>query len=630
MVYKGKSFDPNHHLKKNSDNTMGYKGKHFDPNYHLKKNTDRGLKESNSKNNTNYYQSNNNSNNYHSNSNNNNLNDSFTLPPPPRWMNGLPPNRTSSLDDNLSRSTRASSRPRLEDSVDRRSERSSSRNYDDTPSTSRRYDNAPPPRLIDGNNNSTNNNNNNTISSRSSVGGSAKKHKTPLEKQREQKDHLARNPQDKQAHADAHKTYDVNVREAPKGRERSGTPALAPKDNCMDDTDKGEAEPQQQDRQQQQQWSSLSTQGVILHQDSHQDPNTMEKNHHCQNKIRQSSVATTSSVTTTATPTDNQNPWVRSPSILSSSSQALSPASSTVEIHPELLPNLAFTQPYNWTDQGQPGTVVTKERLPSETVQTCQQSEKAQQSQSQPHPQLDNVMTMTTSLALQAVDEKINYLDHLWRAGNDKLSQSVKVAEQSVLTCVLGQVVEEVRIFAVLRETLQNEDFRGQIGSLETLTEMIRQLEARRKFDITCLQPGVPVPDIPLNPSILAMDAMAPLLATSNGVASTTTPVPEVAAPLPPPDHVEVSATVSSDQLQLANSSNSRKRALEQTDIDQTQGSRAAMYHDMDSSMTDVIEGTVFMVLLRLRLIDRFVTACLVLEQCATKTLFRRPYPPRT
>ncbi|KAG0078892.1 hypothetical protein BGZ90_004099 [Linnemannia elongata] len=572
---------------------MVYKGKNFDPNYHLKKKVDKSLPESNySTNNSNnkntYYH--NNSNNYSHSYDTYNHNDSYTSPPPPaRWTDRSPPDPASSIDDNRSRSKRATSRPRLEDSVDRRPERSSSRNYDD----------APPPRRHDNNSINSNNNNNtncnNTNNSRSRSSGSsssadAKKRETPLEKQLRVADHLARNPLDKRAHANAYKASGADVHKVPEDHEQSGAPALAPENNYTDDTNKDEAEPQQQE-QQQQQWSSLSAQAAIPHQDLHQDRNTMESTQCYQNMVRQSSVATTSSVTTTATPTDNQNLWTRSPSVLSSSSQLLSPGSSTMEIHPEPSPNSTLTQPYNWTDQDEARTGKTTESLPSEVVQPCQQLDVTQTSQSQTYPQLDNVMRMVPSLALQAIDEKINFLDHLWRSGNDKLSQTVKVAEQSVLTCVLRQVMEEVRIYAVLRETLHSQAFKGQILPIETLTETMRQLDARRNFDISCLQPGVPIPDIPLDQSFQAMHDMTPLLATSNGVESTTTPAPDVAAPPPPANNVEESATVSSDQAHLANSSNPRKRTLEQIDSDQTQGSRATMYHDIDSSMTEDTEG---------------------------------------
>ncbi|OAQ26645.1 hypothetical protein K457DRAFT_22021 [Linnemannia elongata AG-77] len=571
---------------------MVYKGKNFDPNYHLKKKVDKSLPESNySTNNSNnkntYYH--NNSNNYSHNYDTYNHNDSYTSPPPPaRWTDRSPPDPASSIDGNRSRSKRATSRPRLEDSVDRRPERSSSRNYDD----------APPPRRHDNNsinsNNNNNTNSNNTNNSRSSSCSSssanAKKRETPLEKQLRVADHLARNPLDKRAHANAYKISGADVHKVPEDHEQSGAPALAPENNYMDDTNKDEAEPQQQE-QQQQQWSSLSAQAAIPHQDLHQDRNTMESNQCYQNMVRQSSVATTSSVTTTVTPTDNKNPWTRSPSVLSSSSQLLSPASSTMDIHPEPSPNSTLTQPYNWTDQDEARTGKTTESLPSEVVQPCQQLDVTQTSQSQTYPQLDNVMKMVPSLALQAIDEKINFLDHLWRSGNDKLSQTVKVAEQSVLTCVLRQVMEEVRIYAVLRETLHSQAFKGQILPIETLTETMRQLDARRNFDISCLQPGVPIPDIPLDQSFQAMHDMTPLLATSNGVESTTTPAPEVAAPPPPANNVEESAAVSSDQAHLANSSNPRKRTLEQIDSDQTQGSRATMYHDIDSSVTEDTKG---------------------------------------
>ncbi|KAG0375618.1 hypothetical protein BGX24_008852 [Mortierella sp. AD032] len=84
---------------------------------------------------------------------------------------------------------------------------------------------------------------------------------------------------------------------------------------------------------------------------------------------------------------------------------------------------------------------------------------------------------MTPSLILQAVDDKINYLDNLWRSGSDKLSQTAKVTEQGVLTCVLHQVLEDFRIYADLREMLQNQDLNGQMGAIETLHETMRQLE---------------------------------------------------------------------------------------------------------------------------------------------------------
>ncbi|KAF9541786.1 hypothetical protein EC957_002686 [Mortierella hygrophila] len=436
-------------------------------------------------------------------------------------------------------------------------------------------------------NHDNNNNNNNNIggsSSSSSTSGKAKKLKTPLEKLSKMEDHLERNPNDKLAHVNAYRIYGANIRKAPEGREWSRTPTLAPQDNYMDDTDKDEAELQQQELQQQQQWSSLSAQAATPYQDLHQNWNATGNNHHYQNKIRQSSVATTSSTTTTATPTDNRNPWTRSPSAPSSPSHMESPASSTTDFYPELSRNPTLNQSYNWTDQDEPGTGASMERLPSESVQPCQQSEKEQPSQSQPHLQLD---TMVPSLALQAVDEKINFLDHLWKSGNDKLSQTVKVAEQSILTCVLRQVVEEIKIYAALREMLQSQVFKGQIDSIGTLTEMMQRLEATRKFDITCLQPGVPIPDTLLDQSVQAMDTMKPLLATSNGEESMTMHVPEIAVPPPPPYNVEEPATLSSDQPNLANSSNPRKRALEQTDSDQTQGNRATIYHDMDSGVTE-------------------------------------------
>ncbi|KAG9061931.1 hypothetical protein KI688_006648 [Linnemannia hyalina] len=546
---------------------MVYKGSHFDPNYHLKKNFNRSFQES-SYDSGNFYPNNNNNNSF--NRNNYNHNHSYTaptplsLPPPPPpptgWTNNAFPshhygnNKQNSErytpSSSSKKKTRRNGRPGKEaagsnnntsytttdnknnNKNNNNSNSSSSVNSSISISNSNSNSNS---NNINSNSNSNNkNNNNNNIgggSSSSSTSGNAKKLKTPLEKLSKMEDHLERNPNDKLAHVNAYRIYGGNISKAPTGREWSRTPTLAPQDNDMDNTDKDEAELQQQEQHQQQQWSSLSAQAAIPYQNLHQNWNATENNHHDQNKTRQSSVATTSSITTTPTPTptDNRNPWTRSPSALSSPSQMESPASSTTEIYPELSP-------------------------------------------------------------LQVVDEKINDLDHLWKSGNDKLSQTVKVAEQSVLTCVLRQVVEEIKIYAVLREMLQSQGFKGQIDSIGTLTEMMQQLEATRKFDITCLQPGVPIPDIPLDQSVQAMDAMKPLLTTSNGEESMAMHVPDIAAPPPPPPppyNVEEPATVSSDQPHLANASNPRKRALEQTDSDQTQGSKATIYHDMDSSVTE-------------------------------------------
>ncbi|KAF8938989.1 hypothetical protein BGZ47_008340, partial [Haplosporangium gracile] len=431
----------------------------------------------------------------------------------------------------------------------------------------------------------------NSSNSSANGNGNTKKHESPLEKKSRIEDHLKRNPHDKQAHADAYRIYGLNIRKASEDRERSGTPALIPKGNCMGDTNKNGGESQQQ----QQQSLSLSVLSVIPYEDLQEYRNTTENDYHFNNhhfnpnfQIRLSSAAPTPSISTTP-PTDNLHPWTRSPSVTSSSSQLQSPASSTTEIHPESSSHSTFAQPYNRTDQGEPGTEATIERLRSETVQPYQQSEKAQPSQSQPHSRLGDIMTMVPSLALLAVDEKINYLDHLWRTGSDKLSQTVKVAEQSVLTCVLRQVLEEVKIYAVLRETLQSQDVKGHIGTIGTLGEMMRQLEAKRKFDITCLQPGVPIPEIPLEQSIHVMDAPTPLLATSNGAELTTTPVTEVGTI--PPDNVKGLPMLSSDQPHSADASNPWKQALEQTGSGQTQISRTTIYHDMDSSPTEDPEG---------------------------------------
>ncbi|KAG0276966.1 hypothetical protein BGZ95_006746 [Linnemannia exigua] len=125
---------------------------------------------------------------------------------------------------------------------------------------------------------------------------------------------------------------------------------------------------------------------------------------------------------------------------------------------------------------------------------------------------------MPPSLTLQAVDEKINYLDNLWRSGSDKLSQTAKVAEQSALTCVLHQVLEELRVYADLREVLQNQDSDGQMGTIETLHETMRQLEARRMYNIECLLPGAPIPEIPVveNISPASVDAIISRLTSSS------------------------------------------------------------------------------------------------------------------
>ncbi|KAF9156223.1 hypothetical protein BG015_006626 [Linnemannia schmuckeri] len=613
---------------------MVYKGKNFDPHYHLKKNFDRSLRESNYNSYNYHYNSNGYNNNYNNDSGN------HSLPPPPhaRQSDRSPPDRASSIDNDRSRNARSSSRPRLEDSVDRRPERSLSRNYDDVPLPSRQYDKAHTSRHHDhnkrdsdrytpssspsssssnkrdrerqeddgsekeaaGSNYNTSYTTNSNNSSNSSGNDSVKVHESPLEKKSRMEDHLERNPHDKQAHADAYSIYGVNIRKAPEDRERTGTPALTPRDNYMDGTGKdGEL---QQQQQQQQQSLSLSALSAIPHEDLQEYRNTTENDHHFRNninhinnyyfdpdlRIRQSSAASTSSISTT-TSTNNQNPWTRSPSMISFSSRLQSPPSNMTEIHPEPSSHSTLAQPYNQTEQDKPGTGATMERLTFETVQPHQQSEKAQPSQSQPHPQLGDIMTVVPSLALQAVDEKINYLDRLWRTGSDKLRQTVKLTEQSVLTCVLRQVLEEVRIYAVLRETLQSQDFNGQIDTIGTLTEMIRQLEARRIFDITCLQPGVPIPEIPFDQSIHAIDAMAPLLATNNGAGLTTTPVTEVGAL--PPDNIEGLPMLSSDQPHSADACNPRKQELEQMGSGQTQISSATTNYDVDSRPTEDPEG---------------------------------------
>ncbi|KAF9123982.1 hypothetical protein BGW39_008538 [Mortierella sp. 14UC] len=257
-----------------------------------------------------------------------------------------------------------------------------------------------------------------------------------------------------------------------------------------------------QERQQQQQHQNTSD------KDQYNNINASRHTDLPQLQIRQGSVATTTSTI------DNQNSWARSPSILSSTSSPFqSPASSTTTADSHMGPSLDSAshsqQPFKLADaRGQqtgldpsrPGTTMEHpSSTPSE--QPCQHHQ--QQSDSAPlQSQLGNITTMVPFLALEAVDEKINHLDNLWRSGSDKLAQTVKVTEQGVLTCVLQQVLEETRVYANLREALQNQDPNGDIRTIGILNETMRQLEARRKYDIRCLQPGVPIPEMPLDQSI--------------------------------------------------------------------------------------------------------------------------------
>jgi hypothetical protein len=568
---------------------MVYKGKNFDPNYHLKKHFDRNY-------NNNIYH---NPYNYNENSNYN----PPPLPPPPsRRSDGSPSGPTSPIDSDRSRSTRSFSRPRLEDSIDRRPERSSSRSYDDGP-LSRRYDNPPPPpRYYDDKRDSDRYTPSSSSSStpsykrdrgkredkdgpgRDDPGSAYKKNnniknlETSLEKKIKVEDQLERNPHDKQTHVDARRINGDNICKTPEDCERPRTPALTPADSPIDNT-KDEADPQQQS-------TPLSTQSTIPYLEHPQDRNTTESdhtdNHHDDPnlQIRQSSVGTTTSSTIA---TDNQNPWTRSPSLLSSSSRPQSPASSTTDIHLGTTSDSTLTQPVNWTSQGESGAGATMERLPSERTQPHQQPE-----QSLPSTQSGNIMTTAPSLALMAVDEKINYLDYLWKSGSDKLNQSAKVAEQSVLTCVLRQVLEEVRIYAILRETLQNQDLNGHISTIEAVNETMRQLDSRRKFDITCLQPGVPIPEAPLDHTLQETYTISPL-ATGNGAETMTMS----AIQQPPIVNIEESEAevLSSDQTNSTDVSNPRKRTLEQMDPSETQVNRVSKYQDDDKTTGDT-EGT--------------------------------------
>ncbi|KAK3835061.1 MAG: hypothetical protein J3R72DRAFT_494317 [Linnemannia gamsii] len=649
---------------------MVYMGKNYDPNYYKKFAT------------TDPYSSSN------------------PPPPPARRTYGSPPSRTPSIDDGSSRSTRSFSRPRLEDSVDRRPdryrnwdkawernsrERSASRPYDNTlppppppPAARGRYDNAPPPsrhrevkqepecssstgtsnkrerdsmegeggslKDVSGSSSKSNNkgidNANNTTSKTSSktsttssststsVSEKSQSCKATPNKRSKVEDHLKRSPQDVQAHANAREIFgEETLHKVADNRERSrnSSDKLQKDDaNIKNRTNPQQQHQQQQHQQQHQQQSSLSNSALapapITTPDNYQEQqqqqqqqqkhlNTTDKQYNTSDRIdlphlqiRQNSVATTTSTIY------HQNSWIRSPSTLSTTSSPFpSPASSTttVDTHPgpslDLAPHQGQQQPFKWLgDCSETGIEPTRPGpLMEQAPSTSEQQHRQQQQQQHPEPssplqqqpQYNDILTMTPSLILQAVDDKINYLDNLWRSGSDKLSQTAKVTEQGVLTCVLHQVLEDFRVYADLREMLQNQDVNGQMGAIETLHETMRQLETRRKYDFECLLPGVSIPEIPIDGSIppAFVDVNISHLAASsnnyngNGDKPTTTTVSTTEA-APSSAELQQQSLISSDKQTnpTTTQDNPRTRPLSSKETESSQNKTTIQSHEGD------------------------------------------------
>ncbi|KAF9906628.1 hypothetical protein EC991_000429 [Linnemannia zychae] len=588
---------------------MVYLGRNFDPNYHKKL----GYNKSNG----------------HPNGGNSNL-------PPPTGHFDRSPSSTSSIDGDRYRSTRSSSRPRLEDSIDRRTDRD--RERDRERPLSRSYYNLPPPppaargrydatppsrhrevkreprepeqivshkrerdRLDEGTSNkdtsgrtykgsdkssltgttsvntSTNATSKNATGVTTDVTTNTSTGKKPnpnsklsaTEKKSRLEAHLQRNPDDVAAHDNARKKYGEDILgQVANNPKQSGTSVSDPSDNRKEMIDS---------QQQQLQSSSLSNLAQTLQEQQQQHRNTLEEgqynnnntNHHVD--IPESQIQQSSATSTTST-IDNESSWAQSPSILSSmSSPAQSPVSSTTTADSHLGP---FLDSVSCSQKAGvelvSSEIVVEHPLATSSEQPYQQQPSGSASL---QPSFNNIVTMAPSLELQAVDEKINHLDSLWSSGSDKLAQTTKVAEQGVLTCVLQQLLEEIRIYANLRETLQNLNFNGQAGTVETLRETMQQLEVRRTYDIRCLQPGVPIPEMPLDQCIPVPPAKVSVngshLAVSNsgrGPESTTIkPATEVAPETPPSTDVEQQLSISTDSHTYSTTTtpdNSRKRPL--------------------------------------------------------------------
>ncbi|KAF9097861.1 hypothetical protein BGX23_007763 [Mortierella sp. AD031] len=585
---------------------MVYKGKNFDPNFHLKKNFDRNLRpsENNSINNTTSNPStSNNSNNTNGSSSsssgnsggnggNNNKNTTATSTPglapinfntiPVAKRSDRPSSRTSSMDDSDHHQTsRSSSRP---PPPFRREEE---RQADKVSAQSNNNDPLPPPppfsrhhhhddrRDLDRDRYSSSGKRDREWHEdegpgKGVAGGNyyGKRYDPLWAKKTKPKAHLRDHPEDKQAHSvyrtEFRKPYDDRDHD----RALSKTPAPAPppaprlRDGSQQrDNDNSKDRNHQEHRQgsfgDDHRYQNNNISDNITHHISDSHPHTQGRRN---------------SATTTASTTESQNSWSQSPSVLSNSSWLHSPASSTTDIHPGPFSSSPRTQSYNWTDHQ--GGAVPEPRPPGSTEHGTSISKQATL-------QGSNVLP-----PIQRVDDRINILDSLWKSGQLKLDQAKKDAESIVLTCVLNQVLDESRIYAKLRETLlQYQDLNAQIRIFDASEAVLQNVKSSWNYDLNILLPGVPIPEMIPPPPGIQVDT--PLTGSSSGGVETDGSTAEAG-----PSGDSQQPLVSSDQTHSTNVDNLRKRALEGADPNKTQTSKTTKYQDKEDMIVELSQAT--------------------------------------
>ncbi|KAG0214083.1 hypothetical protein BGX33_002514 [Mortierella sp. NVP41] len=585
---------------------MVYKGKNFDPNFHLKKNFDRNLRpsENNSINNTTSNPStSNNSNNTNGSSSsssgnsggnggNNNKNTTATSTPglapinfntiPVAKRSDRPSSRTSSMDDNDHHQTsRSSSRP---PPPFRREEE---RQADKVSAQSNNNDPLPPPppfsrhhhhddrRDLDRDRYSSSGKRDREWHEdegpgKGVAGGNyyGKRYDPLWAKKTKPKAHLRDHPEDKQAHSvyrtEFRKPYDDRDHD----RALSKTPAPAPppaprpRDGSQQrDNDNSKDRNHQEHRQ-----------GSFGDDHRYQNNNISDNITHHISDSHPHPQGRRNSATTTASTTESQNSWSQSPSVLSNSSWLHSPASSTTDIHPGPFSSSPRTQSYNWTDHQ--GGAVPEPRPPGSTEHGTSISKQATL-------QGSNVLP-----PIQRVDDRINILDSLWKSGQLKLDQAKKDAESIVLTCVLNQVLDESRIYAKLRETLlQYQDLNAQIRIFDASEAVLQNVKSSWNYDLNILLPGVPIPEMIPPPPGIQVDT--PLTGSSSGGVE-----PDGSTAEAGPSGDSQQPLVSSDQTHSTNVDNLRKRALEGADPNKTQTSKTTKYRDKEDMIVELSQAT--------------------------------------